>query len=570
MSELVEHSPAQSLRTMSAVGSRSALTPYIEMASSFFAHPALKRALPAILMLGMVGIAALIWAAFSQPPQRSLFNGLADVDKAAVSTALETGGIAYSLESNGGTLTVSETDYYRARMLLAAQGLPKSAPDGDAILTALPMGASRILEGERVKGAHEIDLARTIEEMDSIETARVHLAVEAPSLFVRDQAPARASVMLKLHAGRSLGESQTRAIAYLVSSAVPGLSVDQVSIVDQSGRLLSHSSTDGGTQASDKQLDIQSATESRYMAGLNKLLLPLVGEGNFTAEVHADLNFEETQATRETYPKDLASVRAEQGGWTRDGGPDSAGGIPGALSNQAPPASQVAAAPGDVITPVLPGANSSAASAARTSENYNRTFELGREVSVTRQPVGQVSRLSVAVALRDLPGSKPRSNTELTAIEQLVRGAIGFDQARGDVVAISSRPFAKVDEVRGSWWQEPWVALVGRNVSALLISALVIFGIGRPLLAARKSAAAMNKVETVARRSVIGGEIASAIAREAKDNPESAVTLDMIESAPGYAARAALIRNFVQQDPSRAALVVRDLIKENAGKAHNG
>ncbi|MDX3884486.1 MULTISPECIES: flagellar basal-body MS-ring/collar protein FliF [Sphingomonas] len=561
---------------------RPPMGPMLDRLKGMMEQPAVQRSLPMIGLVAMLGLAALAWMAFSQAPQRDLFRGLADGDKAAVADALKSAGVDYHIDRDTGTLTVSDGDFYRARMLLAQAGLPKSAPDGDAMISALPMGASRAVEGERLRGARELDLARTIEQIDAVAAARVHLAVEQPSVFLRESRQTAASVMLQLQPGRSLGDAQVKAIAHLVASSVPGLSAEGVSIVDQSGKLLSGGGGDAATDASERQIDIQAKMESRYREALDKLLIPIVGPGNYTAEVHADLDFAEVQATRESYPKDLATVRAEQGGWTKEGGPDgpdAVGGVPGAIANTPPPASQVAAQPNGAMTPPVPGAPNTGATAAqsRTTENYNRTFELGREVSVTRNPVGTVRRLSVAVALRDVNG-KARPRAELVQIEDLVKGAVGFDQQRGDTIAVNSRKFADTDveAVGAKWWDAPWVGLAARNLSALMIAALLVFGIARPLLKRRIAAAAQRaKEEAAAReaqRALVGREIAATIADESRIDPNRTVTLDMIEATPGYAERAELIRGFVRQDPARAALVVRDLIRADnpSGDARNG
>ncbi|PTQ11548.1 flagellar M-ring protein FliF [Sphingomonas oleivorans] len=544
----------------------------LERIRTFTAQPAVAKSLPTIAIVALLGLAALVWMAMSQPPQRDLFRGLSDADKAAVVETLKSAGIDYGIDRDSGALTVSESDFHQARMMLAQAGLPKSAPDGDAMISSLPMGASRAVENERLRGARELDLARTIEAIDAIESAKVHLAVEQPSVFLRERSKAAASVMVRMHAGRTLSEGQVQAIVNLVASSVPGLSPDGVSVVDQAGRLLSRTGeADAG--APDKQVEIQQRIEARYLEALTKLLSPIVGEGNFTAEVHADLDFAEVQATRETYPKDTAVIREEQGGWTNDAGAKEAGGIPGAIANQAPEAAQVTAAPGQTLTPPVPGATA-AAGTTRTSENYNRSFQLGREVSITRNPVGTVRRLSVAVALKQ--GAKPRSVAELAALENLVKGAVGFDQARGDQIALTSRTFAPVEAAEApKWWDAPWVATAARNGSALLIAALLIFGLARPMLRRRALAAEAAAAEAAAMqtpKSVIGNEIGAAIASEALADPDRPVTLDMIEAAPGYADRAALIRNFVRQDPARAALVVRDLIRSDMprGEEQNG
>lgn len=542
---------------------------------AFAAQPAVAKSLPMVGLVAMLGIAALAWFIFSQPPQRDLFRGLADSDKAAVAEALTGAGMKYTIDRETGTLTVADDDFYKAKMLLAQAGLPKAAPDGDAMISSLPLGASRAVEGERLRGAREMDLARTIEQIDAVQKARVHLAMEQPSVFLRDQSKTAASVMLTLMGGRALSDAQVAAIQHLVASSVPGLSPDDVSIVDQTGRLLSRDGGDPASDASERQIAIQAKTEARYLASLNKLLTPLLGEGNFTAEVHTDLDFAEVQATRESYPKDAGGVRQEQGGWTKNGGPDgpdAVGGIPGALSNQAPPAAQVAAAPNGTVDPKAPGAPAAATGeAARTTENYNRTFELGREVSVTKNPVGVVRRLSVAVALKD-PAKGKRTPAELAQLEALIKGAVGFDQQRGDVIAVSARKFADAaPEEAGKWWETPWVGLLARNLSALLIGALVVFGVVRPLIkrrAAAATAAETAKLEAGAEvRAAVAKDMQAAITSEAQTNG-GAVTLEMIEAAPGYTARAELIRNFVRQDPARAALVVRDLIRADAAEGN--
>jgi flagellar M-ring protein FliF len=559
--------PALAASSASGVGTGAVL----DRIKDFAAQPALQRSLPMMGLIGLLGGAALLWSTMSGAPQRDLFAGMGDGDKAAVADALKAANIPYEIDRSTGSLTVPETSFYQAKMLLAQQGLPKSAPDGDALISSLPLGASRAVEGEKLRTAREMDLARTIEAIDAVESAKVHVAADQPSVFLRDEARPQASVMLRLRAGRALADSQVQAIVHLVASSVPNLTPDGVSVVDQAGRLLSASGSDPMSAASTRQVDIQTKIEQRYLDALNKILTPIVGPGNFTAEVHADVDFTETQATRESFPKDTAVVRTEQGAWTGDknGAGGEASGIPGALSNQPPAASQVTAAPNQTVP--APG-TTDAANANKTSENYNRTYELGREVSVTRAPVGTVKRLSVAVALRE--GSRKFSRAEIASIETLVRGAVGADQARGDVVALSARSFAVAEEteVKPNWWDAPWVSTLARNLSALLVVALLVFGVAKPLLK-RRAALADEKKAAISAMVASGGrlpqgtnpairaEIASEMAQQALIDPNKPVTLDMIEATPGYANRAELIRNFVKQDPDRAALVVRDLIR---------
>jgi flagellar M-ring protein FliF len=535
-------------------------------------QPAVAKSLPMMGLLALLAAAALVWAVLHQPAQRDLFAGLPDGDKASVAQALDTAGIKYHIDNSTGALTVPEDSYYRAKMLLAQQGLPKSAPDGDAMIANLPMGASRAVEGARLQQAKEMDIARTIEAIDAVQTAKVHIAAEQPSVFLRDAAKPQASVMLNLHSGRQLSDSQVQAIIHLVASSVSGLSPDDVSVVDQSGRLLS-SGAGSDSGGSNKQVMLQNQVEDRYRQALASLLTPILGDGNFTAEVHADLDFSEVASTNETFPKDGAVVATEQGEWSNnsaDGGNKPASGIPGALSNSAPAPAQPtsAAAPNGPTAPGAAPGQASAAATQKLNESYNRSYQLGHQVSVTKNASGTVRRLSVAVALRQTPGAKPLTAAQQAQIQSLIKGAVGFDQTRGDVVAVTTQAFIAADAAEGpKWYEASWLATVGRNVTALLVAALLVFGIGRPMLKRRAAVAEQKTAKRSRDRAIVGTEIAAALVSQADTQPDRPVTLDMIESAPGYAARAALIRNFVRQDPDRAALVVRDLIRADMPKA---
>jgi flagellar M-ring protein FliF len=499
-------------------------------------QPAVKRSLPAIGTVGALGMAALAWWAFQTPPQRSLYDGLTDSDKSAVVTALQASGIDYSIDRDTGSIKVAESDLQRSRILLAGQGLPKAAPAGDALVANLPLGSSRAVEGETLRAAHENDLARTIEAIDSIKTARVHLAIPDPSPFVRDQRPPAASVMLTMENGRTLSEAQVRAVRQLVASSVSGLAADQVSVVDQSGALMSRE----GTLADDRNFELQLQAEERYRQALATLLTPVLGAGNFTAEVHADIDPSESQSTRETFPDDDRVLTSERGNKTSSSATTPpAMGIPGALSNQPPPASQVSNTPPQQ-------ANATSQGGGESTETYSRSFDVGREISVTHQPEGRMRRLSVAVAVNE--AGKKRTPAELKEIENLVKGAVGFDANRGDTVVVTSRPFAPIEEAQKSFWDSPWFLPIVRQVGGLIAALLAFLFIGRPLI---KSL----------RRRAAGAEAGGQLTGRAAAAQLSTVTLDMIETAPSYEARADLVRNFVRQDREKAAAVVRQLVE---------
>jgi len=525
----------------------------LTMLRSFADQPAVRRSLPALGGGAALLMAGAAWWAMQSPNQTPVYAGLAEGDKAAVADALQTAGIPYTIDRDTGNIAVGEDDVHKARMMLAGQGLPKAAPGGDAVLSSLPMGASRALEGETLRGAREADLARTIEAIDSVKSARIHLATPEPSPFVRDESAPAASVMLTMESGRSLSNAQVSAIKHLVASSVPGLSPADVSVVDQSGALLSQD--DGGVD--DKNFQLQLKVEERYRAAVKALLAPMLGAENFSTEVHADVDFSESQSTRESYPKDDRALRREEGNKSTNSATlTAASGIPGALSNKVPQATQVAVAPGGVQTTATPSAPTSTGEIAET---YSRNFDVGREISVTHQPVGRVRRLTIAVALRDAVGGKKRSKVELAQIDSLVKGAVGYDQARGDIVAISARPFAQAEESTTSWWDNPLIMVGLRQAGGALVALLVLLFIGRPLLRMLKEKAETAKEQADLERKLLGAT--------APDSPNRAlrnVTLEMIEAAPSYEERASLVRNFVKQDAARAALVVRQLVQERA------
>jgi len=523
----------------------------LKQMGDLFAQPAVKRSLPLIFMLGLIGAAALAWMMLSTPPQRVLFANLPESDKAAVAQALDAASIANGIDGSG-SITVAEDDYHKARMLLAGQDLPKAAPGGYALLDNMPMGASRAVEGERLRQARETELARSIGAIDTVAEARVHLATPEASVFVRDKAEPSASVIVKLQPGRTLSDAQVRSIVNLVASSVPGMKPDAVTIVDQLGELLSKSGQEAS--AGDARIDFQNRVEDKVRQQLVTLLTPLLGAGNFSAEVQAEVDLDESQATRESYDKEGTVVRAEQGNWTgapRDGAA-APGGIPGALSNVPPAPSTVAtptpaapAQPGQPATPV-------AAPGMKQSDSFTRTYSNGREVSVTRNMPGSIKRLSVAVLLREEPG-KPRGQVEIRQIDELVKAAVGYKADRQDQVTVVSRKFSTnaAAEAEGiPFYETPWFAMVARNVTALVIALLVL------LLGVRPLARALMR-----RRDDARGAGAPMGAADGVQLPMPVSPQMLSGSGLSLGDRVGLVRDFTRENPARAALAVRDMIR---------
>ncbi len=527
-----------------------ALADRIEPLRQFVSQPAVQRALPAIAMSAAIGIAALAYFTMQAAPQTQLFAGLDDADKAAVAEALQSQGIGHAIDPVTGALTVDADKLYQARIALAGQGLPKAQPSGDSLIAALPMGSSRAIEGETLRAAREADLARTIEAIDAVKSARIHIAAPEPSLFVREDKPATASVMLTLQNGRSLSDGQVQAIRFLVASSVPGMNADQVSVIDQRGALLSDAATSSDMQA----FQLQTQMEDRFRRALDTLLGPIFGAGNYTVEVHADVDMSESQATRESFPENDRALTSEQITKSVSGqGTAPAVGIPGALSNQPPPATSLSQTP----TP----ASSAAGPGTESNERAARSYEVGREISVTHQPQGRLRRVSVAVALNQ--GAKALGQADLAKIDNLVKGAIGFDAARGDQVAIGQRPFAKIEDTSPAFWDQGWFLPLAKQLGAILAAVLAFLFVGRPLIkSAKERAAARAERDAALEESLLAATDAPPALASRRAGRE--ITLEMIEAAPSYEARANLVREFVRQDSARAALVVRQLMQEGA------
>ncbi len=541
------------------------------MIRQFLNQPAISRAMPLIILSAIVLAAISAWLVLREPPQRELFRGLSDNDKAAVVQALDSAGIPYQVDNISGTLKVSDADYHTAKIQLAGQGLPRTAPSGDSIVSSMPMGASRAVESEKLRAAREMDLARSIEALDNVLSARVHLAVEQPSLFLRDRNEPAASVILQLAGAGSLDERQTQAILNLVASSVPGLSASNVSVIDQNGRLLS---SDSAALAShtDKNLKTKTAIEDRYRQSLASLLTPIVGPGNFVAEVSAEVDFDKKQAASEIYPAEGSVLRSERGMRSEEPlGSSRNGGIPGALANRPPAEAEF----GDEID----GAEDEGEQQAepmKTAEEYQRNFELAREIAVTQRATGQVSRLSVAVAIDEGALKSRAADKDIEQLESLIKSTVGFDAERGDQIAVTSRQFETIEQsvAEEAWYETSWFSLVTRNVSALIVALIVIFGIGRPLLKRwmkdrKEASTAALPAPTIMAEGQLTNETVADVQGGDNRSAENAgalpppVTIDMIQAAPSYQERALLTQNFVKQNPDHAALVVKELLKES-------
>jgi flagellar M-ring protein FliF len=501
------------------------------------ANPLLARAAWPIAGVTLAALGLLGWLLLSGPTRAPLFAQLPEADKAAVVTALEEAGLEVALDPRTGAVLLPEGDHARARMLLAAQGLPKAAPGGAEMMADMPLGTSRAIESARLKTAQERELARSIESLQGVEAARVIIAQPDPTPFVRDRAPVTASVTVTLASGRSLSEGQARAIIHLIAGAVPGLSPDNVAIADQMGRLLAGEPGAGRMQGEDRRIRMQAEMEARARQSILDLLGPVVGRENVTAQVSIDLDFARREAAAERYEPEGA-LRSEQVNRSNSTEPRAIG-IPGALTNTVPAAATVTATP--------PPAATGPTEQTTGTESATRNYELGRSVEVTSRAGGQVRRLTAAVAIRaDALGPPAGRARRLADIRALVEGAVGFDQARGDRIAVSANAFAPPPDVQVPLWREPVIVESSKWLAAALVAIALLAFVIRPLI----------------RR--FGTEIDEA--RSAK-----AALIDLQPQAPlplpDYSQKLAEARLLAATDSARATAVARRLLAEPRPRA---
>jgi flagellar M-ring protein FliF len=523
--------------------------------AAFAAQPPVRKALPWFAGVAGAGVLALTWAAMAPAPQRVLYSSLDDGERASVVAALDTGGIGYTIDNATGALSVAEDDLYRARMLVAQDGALAAPESGTELLDSLPMGASRTLEGDRLRAAKERELTLTIAEIDGVEGVRVHLAEADRSVFVRENIPPSASVMVRMARGRQLSAAQVTAIANLVAASVPGLAIDAVRIADQHGRLLSQPDSDNPDR-----LDLQARMESKLRGQVEQLLAPIVGVGNFSSEIQVRLNMDETTSARESYDRDGA-LRRETQQQSQGNGP--AMGVPGVLANTPPPPAQPVDEAPAATPPPAPGQVGESSS--------TRQYELGREVAVSNSTPGNLERLSVAVALNReaLSGMKP---ADTQALERLIAAAVGADPQRGDTVAVIVRPFSPVVEQETAFWEQPWFATVVRNVVALLAVLLVLLLAVRPLVRAvtgdKAKKGKQAKLEAAA-NDADGNEADEA--RDADGRPFKLGAPEVVPQLPDLlppddprrlAAQMELARQIVRDKPDDALQALRRMINE--------
>ncbi|WP_024527749.1 flagellar basal-body MS-ring/collar protein FliF [Serratia fonticola] len=446
------------------------------------ANPKIIFAIAAAAAISIV-VAMLLWA--RSPDYRLLYSNISDQDAGSVIAQLSQMQVPYRFEEHGGAILVPADQVYEIRLKLAQQGLPKGGAVGFELMDQEKFGISQFSEQVNYQRALEGELSRTIDTLGPVSNARVHLALPKASLFVREQKQPSASVTLTIASGRTLDPNQVNAITYLVSSAVPGLSPSHVTIVDQSGQLLTQS---GGQATQASQLKYTSEIESDYQRRILAILAPVVGASNVRAQVTAQLDFTEHEQTSEQYqpnrtPEKMA-IRSRQSSSSEQGGRNAVGGVPGALSNQPPapttaqiekPAENAGAADkGQATTSTT--ATASMPYSQRNDETTN--YEVDKTLTHVRKNVGTLMRISAAIVVNyQLNGegeSVGLSKEQLAQINALAKEAIGFSSARGDTLNIVNTPFSTLDDaVTPPLWEQPaFISTLLTGLRYLLVLAI--------------------------------------------------------------------------------------------------
>ena len=480
-----------------------------------------KMGLAAVLAASIALVIGLfLWS--GTPEYRVLFSNLAEKDAGSVTASLQQMNVPYKTEASG-TVLVPADKVYDLRFKLAAQGLPKGGGVGFELMDSPKLGMTQFQEQLAFQRGLEGELARTIQSLAPVESARVHLAIPKPSVFIRDKQTPSASVLVNLHPGRGLDSNQVQSIVHLVASSVPEMQPGSVTVVDQSGNLFTSKSDNPSMRGlNSNQLDYIRQMEAYYAQRIEAIIAPIVGTGNVKAEVRADLDFSESEATSESFKPnptpDNQSIRSQQTVEDNSGGANQAQGIPGAFSNQPPgPATAPVKAPAGANAGPnsAPAGAQGAASSSRRESTVN--FEVDKTIRHTKEPLGRIKRLSVAVVVNykaattgqdGQPGKPvPLPPPELAQINDLVKESMGFNPQRGDTVNVVNAAFteSKAQSDIPLWKDPDNVAMAKSLLKNLVVFGLafyLVFGVLRPLL--------KDLVKPVERRaeqgSLLGGE----------------------------------------------------------------
>ncbi|PHM29317.1 flagellar basal-body MS-ring/collar protein FliF [Xenorhabdus budapestensis] len=529
-----------------------------------------------LLVAGSAAIAIIValflW--LRSPDYRVLYSNLSDKDGGEIVTQLTQMNVPYRFAENGSAIMIPTDKVHEIRLKLAQQGLPKGGAAGFELLDKEKFGISQFSEQVNYQRALEGELARTIESLGPVQSARIHLALPKPSLFVREQKSPSASVTVGLLQGRILDEGQINAIVHMVSSSVAGLPPGNVTIVDQAGRLLTQSDANG-RDLNTTQLKYIQEIENRFQHRIETILAPVVGRGNVHAQVTAQIDFSRREETAEEYkpnqPPNQAAVRSKQTSSSEQSGGPLVGGVPGALSNQpsaapsAPIEKPKTNTKGDEKSDQ--GRNSNNRYERMISNNRNNrhdetiNYEVDRTIRHTQLQAGGVERLSVAVVVnyatvqgKNGPETQALTPEQLSQIQALTREAMGFSAERGDSLNVVNTPFNDTSEVIETlpFWQHPVLLEKSLELGRWLLLALVAWLLWRKMI-----------VPQIAKKRTTEKAALEAQKKQSKQKTESNAELDekmrrqLARQRVSAEIQSQRIRELAEKDPRVVALVIR-------------
>lgn len=528
------------------------------------------------LMVGLaasvaIGFAVVLWT--QGEDYRPLYGSLDRLDSAEVVGILEQYDIKFKVDGGTGALLVAADDVHKARLKLAEAGVPGENSVGFELLDKeQPLGTSQFMETARFRRGLEGELARTITSINTVRSARVHLAIPKRSVFVRDPRRPSASVFVELYPGRGIRPQQVKAIANLVASSIPELLLEDVTVVDQKGNLLSTGEEDEEMIAAARHRDFTRKMETDITQRINSILEPIVGSDSFKAEVSADVDFTAVEQAEEIFNPDLPAVRSEQTLVEDKAGGDIIGGIPGALTNQPP-------GTGEAPEQAVPGGGGNGANGQQSRrEQATRNFELDRTVSYTKHQQGKLRRLTVAVVVDDRMSINPEtgaevrepwSENELERLSILVRDAVGFSAARGDSVNVLNTPFVDRGEVfvgDRPIWEEEWFQSIIKQLVGLIVILVLITGLLRPVLKSLTAGGAKTKEEDRARE-MAALESAGLDSFEGLSDETVTLTggdaLALPSPEESYEQQLNAVKGLIAEDPGRVAQVIKRWVNED-------
>ena len=553
-------------------------------------QPGFRRAFPTLLASLTAIAAVVLYIAMQQPTMTTLYSSVSESEKSKIIDSLKNMGIEVQLDPATGEILVPGNVYHQARISLAAQGLPEYSGGGFDTLDNLPLGISRSVEGVRLRQVQEAELSKSITEISSIKSARVHLALPEKSVFVRDQTPPTASVFISLKNGRKLDQTQVLAITNLVSSSVPGMSPSNVSIIDQYGNLLSNSPDDPDQALADSQLEYRMRLENIYRNRIQSLVTPIVGAGNVNAQVNLEIDFTRKEVSQEIVDPDTVATLSEQNSLNVTAKKDSVG-IPGAISNEPPQEATVNQQQNQAGLATNDAQIEDDKFETKSSTNL-RNYEVSKTYETVKNPSNLITRIDAALLIRDRKVINPDTGLEtfepvppevITQVENLVKSALGIKQERGDSLTVTSQPF--VEEFEGfitKWYEGQWFRSIVEKSLLVLLIGVVALGVVRPMLnkilvptASTNSvmelyAEAETMAEVAAKRAseteaveVDEGESLDEIKAKLKPKKKAGVSADMLDTANTYDDKVALVRIIVTEEASRVANVFKQLMRED-------